>query len=722
MNPLSLFIAVRYHEGRYYGENDGFDGTDGWPPSPGRLFQALVAAAAVGKSIDNENKRALEWLENLDPPKIVAPAARVGRAVKLYVPNNDLDSVGGDPKRISEIRVEKKWRPHFFDCNEPVIYIWDFDSGRKEAEQICLIATQLYQLGKGIDMAAASGEVIFRNEAEQLIHSHSGRIRRPSGKGTIPTPHSGTLDSLVGRYKLKRQRLSTRFVNNKPHQEFSQPPKASFRRIGYDDSSHSFLFDFRNPQGDFTPRPLASAATLVNNLRKSACQRLQESLPEYSKLFDRIIVGRDAGVADLVQRIRLIPIPSIGTQFTDPSIRRLVVEIPPNCPVRTDDLNWAFSGLQLENHKTGEKLSGRLVSTEDSQMLERYIGPSMSYCSITPVALSGFFRQRFETKDNEGGNKKMSEERIAYSAVIQALRHAGINASPVELNIQREPFTQRHERAETFAIGTRFPKNSLWHVAVTFSEPVTGPLLIGNGRFLGLGLMYPYESTPGIEAFAIKAGLSDSVDPALITQAARRAMMARVQEQIPSGYIIPTYVSGHHEDGSVARDGTHRHISVVADLAQKRILFIAPNWLQRNGITWHQVQRDHSRLHKALVGMNVLRAGVAGKLSLSSTVVNLETDTLFAPAQIWESVTDFHVTRYRQRTTKEEALKADALAELQRCGWPTPKCIRVLSVQSGPRLGLSGRLRISFVKSESGPLLLGRTIHKGGGLFRGCSI
>ena len=53
--PQSLLIAVRFHEGRYHGQADGFDGDHGWPPSPGRLFQALVAGAARGATLRAED-------------------------------------------------------------------------------------------------------------------------------------------------------------------------------------------------------------------------------------------------------------------------------------------------------------------------------------------------------------------------------------------------------------------------------------------------------------------------------------------------------------------------------------------------------------------------------------------------------------------------------------------------------------------------------------------
>lgn len=61
--PGSLLIAVRFVDGRYHGREDRFDGADGWPPSPGRLFQALVAGAARGANPHQDDVRALKWLD-----------------------------------------------------------------------------------------------------------------------------------------------------------------------------------------------------------------------------------------------------------------------------------------------------------------------------------------------------------------------------------------------------------------------------------------------------------------------------------------------------------------------------------------------------------------------------------------------------------------------------------------------------------------------------------
>lgn len=90
-----LLISVRFHDGRYHGGGE-------WPPSPARLFQALVAGAAHGGSLSEPAVSAFRWLEGLAPPVIAAPPAYAGRSIKNFVPNNDLDAVGGDPARIGE--------------------------------------------------------------------------------------------------------------------------------------------------------------------------------------------------------------------------------------------------------------------------------------------------------------------------------------------------------------------------------------------------------------------------------------------------------------------------------------------------------------------------------------------------------------------------------------------------------------------------------------------
>src|ERR1700728_3852284 len=110
----ALLIFVRFHDGRYHGRPD-------WPPSPARLFQALVSGAARREMLEEEDRHAFVWLESLEAPVIAAPPMRAGQSFRNFVPNNDLDAIGGDPGRVGEIRAPKLFRPILFDADTPLL-------------------------------------------------------------------------------------------------------------------------------------------------------------------------------------------------------------------------------------------------------------------------------------------------------------------------------------------------------------------------------------------------------------------------------------------------------------------------------------------------------------------------------------------------------------------------------------------------------------------------
>ncbi|MDN5874856.1 MAG: type I-U CRISPR-associated protein Csb2, partial [Sinobacteraceae bacterium] len=196
----ALLISVRFHDGRYHGAGN-------WPPEPARLFQALVAAAPKDKNaIEKTSRCALAWLEKLAAPAIAAPAKHEGQQVSLFVPNNDLDAKGGDIRRVAEVRsATKHIRPQMFDASIPLLYVWHFDGDDTHVTRICKIADDLYQLGRGVDMAWAPTEVL-ENEAdvENRLADYPGVIYQPStgGQGTaLDCPEAGSLESLEMRHK-----------------------------------------------------------------------------------------------------------------------------------------------------------------------------------------------------------------------------------------------------------------------------------------------------------------------------------------------------------------------------------------------------------------------------------------------------------------------------------------------------------------------------------------
>ena len=380
----SLAIAVRIHDGRYHGEDDGFEDAS-WPPSPSRLFQSLVAGVARGGWIGVDDRRALQWLEELPPPCIAAPASRPGGLLPNFVPSNDLDAVHGDPANIAKIRDGKSWRPHLFEASMPVIYLWEFEPPDAKARRLCSMASRLYQLGRGVDMAAVTGEIMTRDEADAALNAYAGYIWLPGGRGRVGVPVAGSTNSLIARHEGRRRQLA-RGTNGEIL--FAQPPKPSFRHIGYAAPPRRLHFDLLDADGSFAPRPLHSAALAVRDIRDAAARRLQAALVNRTDEVERFVVGRNAGAQDLARRLRILPVPSIGMEHTDPSIRRVTVEIPRECPLDWRDLQWAFAGLAPSDAGTGASWSSRLVTSSDGTMLERYARQALLFRSATAVALS----------------------------------------------------------------------------------------------------------------------------------------------------------------------------------------------------------------------------------------------------------------------------------------------------------------------------------------------
>lgn len=724
----ALVVTVRLMEGRYHGEPE-------WPPAPARLFQALVAGGSHSGGMDSDRAAALRWLESLPAPAIAVPMAQVGQVMGFYVPNNDLDSKGGDPQRIPEIRKSKKmFRPRIFDCETPLIYAWPLPEPAEEAHgaRICDLALDLYQLGRGVDMAWATAEILDERALAELLGRHPGRIFRPTpgptrGADALPCPQPGTLDSLDARHAATLNRFTFQGKGRNRIQVFQQPPKPRFAQVAFDSPPPHALFDLRPPRdmAAFAATPLSHIVRLTEALRDAAASRLAEVFPARHSDIERALIGRRVEGLPAVPpdaRIRLVALPSIGHEHADRGIRRLLVEVPAGGPLHADDVFWAFSGLTLL-HTTGAELE--LTLAEDESMLGHYgvdsggrtLGGHWTWRTVTPAALPApTARRRIEptckSAEAKDALERSREEALATGAVVLALRHAGVRSSVEQVRVQREPFEAKGARAEAFAPGTRFAKERLWHVELTFRDPIAGPLLLGDGRFLGLGLMAPtMRETAGVLAFRIVSGLVEGGPPQVVAVALRRAVMARFQAIIGEKEL-PPFVSGHDAGGRLLDEP---HLVFVFDPEGPRLLVVSPHTRDHRG-PWRQEGRHLRTLERALMGFADLRAGPAGHLSIEPGALLLHEDPLFAPSRCWVSRTPYVVNRHLKHASAAETLIADLEASCRKLGLPTPR-VAVLEARGVPGAGLTGRAELRFDVAVPGPLLLGRTRHKGGGLF-----
>ncbi len=238
-------ITICLLDQRFHGRGDG--GHPEWPPSPLRVFQALVAAAGArhrGRAFAAGTDAALRWLEELSAesaPLIVAPAATTSRAgYRLSVPNNAMDIVASawargndsssgdaDPRKH---RTMKSVQPTVLTGGDTVHFLWTLvheptGTERKHMEALDRLAHSLVALGWGVDLVACTTGLVSQDGVDKL----HGERWYPSlrGRGQWRVPVVGTLEGLVERHRRFLDRIGADGAFTAP------PPLTAFSVISY---------------------------------------------------------------------------------------------------------------------------------------------------------------------------------------------------------------------------------------------------------------------------------------------------------------------------------------------------------------------------------------------------------------------------------------------------------------------------------------------------------
>lgn len=204
-----LCLTIRFLQPYSHGRGSGGDAE--WPPSPLRVFQALVAAAAARW---NDRMRlayavpALTWLEQLSPFAVIASRAVPSQVpYRLYVPDNVGDKAakswaGGRDASIADSRTEKDVRSAHL-TGEAVHYLYLIDGHETEFEQhretISASARSMTHLGWGVDMVVGDATILHDDEVASL----AGDVWKPvadQGGVALRIPIRGTLDALIHKH------------------------------------------------------------------------------------------------------------------------------------------------------------------------------------------------------------------------------------------------------------------------------------------------------------------------------------------------------------------------------------------------------------------------------------------------------------------------------------------------------------------------------------------
>lgn len=549
-----LAIEVELLTGRYAATAHNDRGRAEWPPHPARFFSALVAALHDHNDVDAAERDALLWLERQDAPALrVDPESKVGRrqVQDVYVPVNDV-TLGGDEaireaekklveaktpaaKKKAQAALEKvgtdsvaidteysddalttatalmvapfvgvgkkkhgKWTRQQGRIRQvrtfPVVlpetptfaFLWpkaDPSPHRAALERLCARVTRLGHSSSLVRCTLADGDL-----TPTLVPSDEGDV-------VLRVVGPGQLDRLDGAFE-HHQGVQSRVLPARP-QRYGPAFKTAMRSPQATSafSSNDWVL-FERVGG---ARPVASRATDLARALRGALIEVHgnQELPS-------TLSGHSDNGPTQQPHVAFVPLPFVGHEHADGALVGCALVLPRELPKNDRELLLRLVA-KWEKERADERgnltLAGgtlppfhvRRVEVSAKAALDpkRWSRSSTRFITATPVAL-----------DKNPGNLRSNQDGTARKAALEAQQTIGdachhvVGVRPVSVEVSLAPLLAGAQHVRDFlpwpGRAGRTPRVRV-HADIQFAEPVRGPLLLGAGRYFGLGLCLPVE-------------------------------------------------------------------------------------------------------------------------------------------------------------------------------------------------------------------------------------
>lgn len=452
---MFLVFCIRHLTGVHRGRGPG--GRE-FPPHPVRLHAALVNAWARGGKNPKEAE-ALKWLETLPPPAVMAPKTNPSdwRSWVAYVPPNH---VGKSPDHRQKQPLEHHALPL---PGRLLLYVYSLEEkGEAAADHLPTLqalAGRVVYLGTSRNLVQV--EARLEPDPKKAYQEEAGTepqtlvpVGGPGGSVAIRVAFPGFLE--LTEKTIRRRELPHRWVS---YQEEVKPEETPFP----------------SPWGTWRvwalepALPLEWAPLVAHATREALLSLLPPGAPP-------VLTGHEADGSPLkAPHLALAPLPYVGHPYADGRVLGLAFLLPhgvePNVEMALLEVL-----LTLKEVRLSQDLAVRLLPPDGRWTLsqERWRGPARRYVSVTPMV--------FDRYPKRGD---------VLSAVRFSARAAGLPEP-------QKAWTLPYPRIKGVPLSRQFslpPKVNgyMAHVELLFPMPVRGPVLLGRGRYLGLGLFVPME-------------------------------------------------------------------------------------------------------------------------------------------------------------------------------------------------------------------------------------
>lgn len=474
---MAVTITVRLRHGRYDAGTGAGRGGE-WPPQPARIFCALVASAAA-----ESDWAALRWLESQPSPQVLADPVDCVRSghVNVYVPENDwltkAQMSGKHPIGSSQEWQARKngtrSRAHIVPATDSFAITWaQVEPPPDILGRLASLAWAVPYVGRSTSMA-------------EVTVSRGAPVRQPGWVTYEPT----SLDDHSGRWQLAvpypgyTDALSDAYQDGRRAWEVARPRTYRQARSDGDtsDDQTSRAGLAAGPFGDLVTWRLATpdrgldggqAAALAQALRRAVMDLVPDPLPPQ-------LTGHGA---DDDTHLAYLALPDVGHDHADGHVLGVAVAVPRTYPGRDQDtllrsVIGPLTCVRLHGSKVGLEYGGKLRGLRPGRWTGGE-GGARTWVTATPLRLNGWMRhgRAIETMVSQALVRSGYPGPVCVAvSPAPMLRGAVWRARPATLPANRRPYPFTHAR-------------------VTFAEPVTGPVIAGSMRYLGLGLFLPLNN------------------------------------------------------------------------------------------------------------------------------------------------------------------------------------------------------------------------------------
>lgn len=225
--------------------------------------------------------------------------------------------------------------------------------------------------------------------------------------------------------------------------------------------------------------------------------------------------GEDGKASDQ-SHLAIVPLPHVFGPHPDGAILGIALVLPRRCPsegrralakaigrlekagsVSRDPAEPSVISLLLGD--SGVLSLQRLAGESDRLVTLRsttWSGPAVEWRSATPIALD---RHPGDLADRNPEKRKTAFAE-AEASVLAAVARLGLDIAGVKVEASRSCLlngTAKPSQYPRFPVDTDRPQRLLVHVRLMFPSPVSGPIILGAGRYHGLGLMAPIRGPQG---------------------------------------------------------------------------------------------------------------------------------------------------------------------------------------------------------------------------------